>query len=150
MGLDTKYDIDQMMEEWRINGFVVFDDLIPTEIIDRILEAWIPIRDRDIERQGKYPPRGYHRYNVRVPFKRPFVDPVIFEHPALVAFWNVSLVQITSGHTSTQIYRCREQIISGGTGMAKHPFSRELRHQRSLSVSNFHSLIQTKRMEASK
>ena len=29
MGLDTKYDIDQMMEEWRINGFVVFEDLIP-------------------------------------------------------------------------------------------------------------------------
>ena len=28
MGLDTKYDIDQMMEEWRINGFVVFKDLI--------------------------------------------------------------------------------------------------------------------------
>ena len=86
MGLDTKYDIDQMMEEWRINGFVVFEDLIPTATIDRILEAWIPIRDRDIERQGKYPPRGYHRYNVRVPFERPFVDPEIFEHPALVAF----------------------------------------------------------------
>ena len=58
MGLDTKVDIDQMMEEWRINGFVVFEDLIPTETIDRILEAWIPIRDRDIERQGKYPPRA--------------------------------------------------------------------------------------------
>ncbi len=86
MGLDTKYDIDQMMEEWRINGFVVFEDLIPTETVDRILEAWIPVRDRDIERQGKYPPRGYHRYNVRVPFDRPFVDPQIFEHPALVAF----------------------------------------------------------------
>ena len=86
MSLDTKYDINQMMEEWRINGFIVFEDLIPTETIDRILEAWIPIRDRDIERQGKYPPRGYHRYNVRVPFERPFVEPGIFEHPALVAF----------------------------------------------------------------
>ena len=53
MSLDTKYDIDQMMEEWQINGFVVFEDLIPAETIDRILEAWIPIRDHDIERQGK-------------------------------------------------------------------------------------------------
>jgi len=86
MGLNTKYNIDQMMEEWRINGFVVFEDLISTATIDHILEAWIPIRDSDIERQGKYPPRGYHRYNVRVPFERPFVDPAIFEHPALVAF----------------------------------------------------------------
>ena len=36
----TKYDLDQMMEEFRINGFVVFEDLIPHEKIDRILEAW--------------------------------------------------------------------------------------------------------------
>ena len=30
--------------------------------------------------------RGWGRYNVRVPFERPFVDPAIFEHPALVDF----------------------------------------------------------------
>jgi hypothetical protein len=81
--------MNQLMEEWRINGFVVFADLIPTEKIDRIREAWAPIRDRedrDIERQGKYPSRGYHRYNVRVPFEQPFVDEDLFEHPALVEF----------------------------------------------------------------
>ncbi len=86
MSLATKYDIDQLMQEWRINGFVVFEDLIPLETIDRIREVWIPIRDRDIERQGEYPSRGRLRYNVRVPFERPFVDPGIFEQPALVEF----------------------------------------------------------------
>ena len=86
MGLTAGYDIDQKMQEWRINGFVVFEDLIPHEKIDRIREAWIPVRDEDIERQGDYPFRGFRRYNVRVPFTRPFVDPEIFEHPALVAF----------------------------------------------------------------
>ena len=50
MSQTTTYDIDQLMQEWRINGFVVFEDLIPVEKLDRILEAWIPIRDRDIER----------------------------------------------------------------------------------------------------
>ncbi len=81
-----KYDIGQLMQEWQINGFVVFEDLIRWETIDRIREAWMPIRDRDIQRQGKDPSRGYHRYNVRVPFERPFVDPEIFEHLALVEF----------------------------------------------------------------
>ena len=33
------YDVDQLLEEWRINGFVVFEDLIPTDTIDRIREA---------------------------------------------------------------------------------------------------------------
>ena len=86
MSQTTTYDIDQLMQEWRINGFVVFEDLIPVEKLDRILEAWIPIRDRDIERQGEYPKRGYGRYNVRVPFERPFVDPDIFDYPTLVKF----------------------------------------------------------------
>ena len=86
MDTGTKYDLDQMMEEFRINGFVVFEDLIPHETIDRILEAWRPIRDEDIERQGESPPRGWGRYNVRVPFQKPFVDPEIFEHPALAEF----------------------------------------------------------------
>ena len=82
----TTYDIDPMMQEWRINGFVVFEDFIPLEKIDRIREAWAPIRDHDIQQQGEYPVRGFRRYNVRVPFEQPFVDPEIFEHPALVEF----------------------------------------------------------------
>ncbi len=86
MNTTTTYDIDQFLQEWRINGFVVFEDFISTEKIDQILEAWEPIRDQDIERQGKDPRRGYHRYNVRVPFERPFVDEEIFEHPDLVEF----------------------------------------------------------------
>ena len=80
------YDTKQMLEEWRINGFVVFEQLIPAATIDAIRQAWIPIRQADIERQGPNPPRGRGRYNVRVPFVRPFVDPDIFEHPALVPF----------------------------------------------------------------
>ena len=80
------YDLDQKMEEWRINGFTIFDDFIPHEKIDRILEAWAPVRDADIERQGEFPVRGRFRYNVAVPFRRPFVDADIFDHPAVVEF----------------------------------------------------------------
>ena len=34
-----QYDIDQLMQEWRINGFVVFENLVSLEKIDRIREA---------------------------------------------------------------------------------------------------------------
>ena len=81
------YDLDRHLMEFRINGFTVFADLIPHEKIDRILQAWTPIRDADIELQGEYPPRGWGRYNVRVPFAQPFVDADIFEHPDIVAFF---------------------------------------------------------------
>ena len=82
----TTYDTGQLLEEWRINGFVVFEDIIPEETIDRIREAWIPIREQDVTNQGPLPSRGEGRYSVRVPFEQPFVDPEIFEHPRLVEF----------------------------------------------------------------
>jgi hypothetical protein len=44
--------IGQLMQEWRINGFVVFEDLIPLETIDQIRQAWAPIRNAGIEQQG--------------------------------------------------------------------------------------------------
>jgi len=81
------YNIDRHVNEFRINGYTVFEDLIAHEKIDRILKAWGPVRDADIKVQGEYPPRGWGRYNVAVPFEPPFVDSDIFEHPALVAFF---------------------------------------------------------------
>ena len=86
MNIIAGYDVGRLTTEFRVNGFVVFDGLIAQGTLDRIQEAWTPIRDADIERQGPHPHRGWGRYNVRVPFRRPFVDPEIFEHPALVAF----------------------------------------------------------------
>ncbi len=86
MSIIAGYDVDRLVMEFRVNGFVVFDGLIAQATLDRIQEAWTPIRDADIGRQGPNPRRGRGRYNVRVPFRRPFVDPEIFEHPALVAF----------------------------------------------------------------
>ena len=81
-----EYDIDRQIAEFRINGYTVFEQLIDEEKIDGILEAWGQVRDADIKVQGENPSRGWGRYNVRVPFERPFVDPDIFEHPAVVAF----------------------------------------------------------------
>ena len=81
-----EYDVDQLLEEWRINGFVVFESLIPEETVDKIREAWVPLREAGVREEGPEPVRGTGRYNVRVQFHRPFVDPDIFEHPYLVAF----------------------------------------------------------------
>ena len=45
---ETTYDIDQLMEEWRINGFVVFEDLIPEEKIDAIFKLLKPFTEGKI------------------------------------------------------------------------------------------------------
>lgn len=88
MNVTTEYNVDQLIEEFKINGFVVFDDLIPPETLYRICEAWLPIRDRGIEIQGDNPNRGTNRYCILIPFECPFVDPDIFDHPDLVKFFD--------------------------------------------------------------
>ena len=50
---NIEFDIDRLMQEWRINGFVVFEDFIPLETIDRIRQAWVSIRNNGIEKQGQ-------------------------------------------------------------------------------------------------
>lgn len=84
MSVATQYNCDQLIEEFKINGFIVLEDFISDDKLDRIYEAWIPIRDREIERQGDDPNRGPNRYAIIIPLERPFVDPDIFEHPTLV------------------------------------------------------------------
>ena len=51
--MSKEFDIDRLMQEWRINGFVVFEGFIPLETIDQIRQAWAPIRNAGIEQQGK-------------------------------------------------------------------------------------------------
>ena len=89
--MDTaiQYDIDQHLEEWKINGFTIFEDLIPLTTIDRIREAWVPYRDGEIKKRD--PDLIEKRYNFSVPFKKPFVEPEIFEHPAVVQFLEKAL-----------------------------------------------------------
>ena len=84
--MNIEFDIDRLIQEWRINGFVVFEEFIPLETVDRIHQAWVPIRNSGVEQQGQSGNRGGYRYNVRVPFESPFVDEEIFEHPVLVDF----------------------------------------------------------------
>ena len=84
MSVATQYNCDQLIEEFKINGFIILEDFISDDKLDRIYEAWIPIRDREIERQGNDPNRGPNRYSVILPLEAPFVDPDIFEHPTLV------------------------------------------------------------------
>ena len=84
--MNIEFDIDRLMQEWRINGFVVLEEFIPLETVDRIHQTWVPIRNSGVEQQGRSDNRGVCRYNVRVPFESSFVDEEIFEHLVLVDF----------------------------------------------------------------
>jgi ectoine hydroxylase-related dioxygenase (phytanoyl-CoA dioxygenase family) len=87
-------DIDQLINELHINGFVVFEDLIPVETIDRIYARCKPMMDR-IEAWNSTVLKGERstgqgrvtqkqRFKIYPPFEMPFSDPVITENPLVL------------------------------------------------------------------
>ncbi len=112
------YDLDLKIAELRINGFVTFEDLIPSEKIDAIREAFLPllenlrVRETDIHpaergdvRTGKGRQQFINRYTLHVPWIAPFADPAIYENPTVLAFferyWGATDFEITCYHSNT-------------------------------------------------
>ncbi|MEM7124854.1 MAG: phytanoyl-CoA dioxygenase family protein [Chloroflexota bacterium] len=89
-------DLELKLAELRINGYVLFENLIPIEKVDRIREAFLPLletvkaRHDPVEsgdiRTGRGRLQHANRYTVEVPWEPPFSDPAIYENPALLAF----------------------------------------------------------------
>jgi len=110
-------DMDLQVGEFRINGFTVFENAIPVDLVDELRAAFDPllnaVRNRNSsELSGDlYMGRGRlgypNRYSVEVPWAHPFSSPDIYEHPTLLAFmdqyWGASDYQFT-GYTSNNPY----------------------------------------------
>ena len=92
-------DFDLRIAEFKINGYVVLEDMLPDETLDRVREAFTPmlehIKERETEessaetgdvRTGLGRLQTTHRYTMTIPWVAPFADPEIFEHPVILEF----------------------------------------------------------------
>ena len=92
-------DFDLKLAEFKINGYTVFDDMIPLKIIDQIRAAFQPllahIQERETEitnvelgdpRTGQGRLQTTNRYTLTIPWVLPFADPAIYEHPVILEF----------------------------------------------------------------
>ena len=129
-------DFDLKLAEFRINGYVVFEDMIPHQIIDRIAAAFMPMLERVRQRETE-PSRvergdlesGYgrqqlqNRFTMTVPWRSPFTDPAVFEHPVILEFldryWGHEDYVVTCYHsnnpypgTDTQHWHRDTQMIN--------------------------------------
>ena len=122
MASPKQYDLDLKLAELRINGYVLFENLIPVEKIDRIREAFLPFLET--VRAHKDPAGGVklhgrsdsrlvfegrlqvvNRYTVYVPWEQPFADPEIYENPVVLDFldryWGTEDYRITCYHSNS-------------------------------------------------
>ena len=115
-------DFDLKLAEFKINGYAVFEDMIPEEKIDRIREAFLPllahIQERETEvsnvelgdpRIGQGRLQTTNRYTLTIPWIEPFADPAIYEHPVILEFldrfWRPDGYVITCYHSNTPARR---------------------------------------------
>lgn len=113
-----KYDMDLKRAELKINGFVVFEDLISVETIDEMYAAFLPLLENVRQREREFSPveRGdirtgqgrlqeENRYTLNVPWTPPFASPEIHENPVILEFlkqyWGSEDFYITCYHSNT-------------------------------------------------
>ena len=103
-------DLNQLVNEFLVNGFVVFEELIPLALIDAIYAQSRPLMDRvegwnstqlkgDRETgQGRVTQK--QRFKIYPPFNGPSADPIIMENPLVLEFleriWGNDDIELTS------------------------------------------------------
>lgn len=76
----TDEQLDTFAQAVRDDGAVVLKGLLPAETIARWREAFRPLLDAHIAREGHLVNRGPNRYYVTLPFAMPFADPAVYEN----------------------------------------------------------------------
>ncbi len=111
-------DFDLKIAEFKINGYTVFEDVIPHDIIDNIRDAYMPLLKNVMQREtqigsvehgdvrtGLGKQQRKNRFTVTIPWVKPFAEPAIYEHPVILEFleryWQSPDFRIQCYHSNT-------------------------------------------------
>jgi ectoine hydroxylase-related dioxygenase (phytanoyl-CoA dioxygenase family) len=81
----TESEIDSFAQMALDDGFCILRDHFPTGILNAWCEAFTPLLEAHVEREGHLQNRGPGRYYVTLPFAAPFADPKIYEDEDVLA-----------------------------------------------------------------
>lgn len=130
-------DFDLKLAEFKINGYTVFEDMIPVKTIDRIRTAFLPlladVQQRETEihdkgeqgdvRTGQGRQQTTNRYTLTLPFVAPFADPSLYEHPIILEFldrlWRPDSYILTCYHSNTPCQHSTFQHWHRDTGIGR-------------------------------
>ena len=142
-GVVAGYNIDMMIHEYHINGFVVFPNLVTGSKLEtlRARFEWMNenVRRRDTtamtgdRRDGQGRLTQVARYKVQIPWEQPWANPDIYEHPAVMQLlqrlWGTEdfeLIDYSSnnpspGATDQQWHRDSTPALVTGSTMPVYP-----------------------------
>lgn len=71
------------IDQVKMNGFVLFESAIPAPKVATLRDAFT--QTMEAHRAQNPSNRGNNRYQMHVPFRAPFIDPLVIEHPFALA-----------------------------------------------------------------
>ncbi|WP_437554877.1 phytanoyl-CoA dioxygenase family protein [Sorangium sp. So ce367] len=80
----TSAEMDELARAAQRDGFCLIKNLIPKSLLRSWREAFAPLLDAHIAREGHLKNRGPGRYYVTLPFKAPFAEPRIYEDETIL------------------------------------------------------------------
>src|SRR6266542_1881533 len=101
------------VQEVQMNGYVLFEGVIPRERIDTIRAAFFKKLDEHRARAASN--RGTNRFQMHMPFEEPFIDPLIIEHPLALAILDAMLGENCHCH-----YFASDTALPGSDYQAVH------------------------------
>lgn len=118
----------------QMNGFVLFENVIPRERVDAIREAFF--RTLDAHRVGAPSNRGNNRYQMHLPFTQPFIDPLLIEHPLALA-----VIDAILGETCHCHYFASDTALPGSDYQAVHSDIHQLFPETVLSLPAYNIVV---------
>ena len=101
------------VQKMQMDGYVVFESVIPRERIDTIRAAFL--HKLDAYRASAPSNRGANRFQMHLPFEAPFIDPLIIEHPLAM-----QVIEAILGATCYCYYFASDTALPGSQYQAVH------------------------------
>lgn len=77
--------VETLVTDFHRDGLIVLKNHFPKSLLQKWHDAFIPLLQKHIAREGDLKNRGAGRYYVTLPFDAPFADPQIFEDEDILA-----------------------------------------------------------------
>lgn len=101
------------VEQIKINGFVLFDSVLPEDLVSGLRAAFTEVFEAFVAETD--PNRGASRYQMHLPFREPFINPAVIAHPIAL-----SVIDAILGDDCVCHYFASDTALPGSEYQAVH------------------------------
>lgn len=130
----TPASLQTAVDQVHMNGFILFEDALPANRVAELREAFMSTLN---EHRARNPSnRGNNRYQMHMPFRAPFIDPLVIEHPFALAILDAIL-----GNTCHCHYFASDTALPGSDYQGVHSDTHLLFPETSLSLPAYSIVV---------